>query len=325
MIEKPNSPSIFETNIFFMVIAFLLITIGARVQAGNIYTGLLITEYIIILLPTILFLKWKGVSLREYLRLNPISFKDFILIILIMVSSYPVMVFFNYIGLIFIHIFGQIQPLPIPIPTRSSEFLTSFLIIALTPGICEELMFKGLVLNSYESLGQKKAIVYSAILFGLFHFNMQNFLGPIYLGIILGIIFIKTDSLYSSILGHTTSNTIALTIGYFFSNGAKEISTSDPSLSGLNVGELLISLIGIGLIAIFFAMISYRLIRLLDKGSKDSRTKNLKLEKEYNYNLSIKPYLDYKYGSYNYRSYEMLPVLIVIIIFMLFNYLHFFL
>ena len=65
MIENKNNPSILETNVLYLIIALLLTTIGAYVQSKEVYTGLLITEYLIILLPTLSYLKINGYSIKD--------------------------------------------------------------------------------------------------------------------------------------------------------------------------------------------------------------------------------------------------------------------
>lgn len=267
MIKKSQYPRLVEINIFYMVIAFLLITLGARAQMRELYSGLLITEYIIILLPSLLFIYLKKLPVRRFLRLNPLGIKNLILIPLIMVLSYPVSVFFNYIGFMFINAFGHLQANPVPTPANSGELVTGFLIIALTPGICEEVMFKGLVLNGYRELGRKKAIIYSSILFGIFHFNLQNLLGPIYLGIVLGVIFTKTNSLYSSILGHTTNNAIALSLSFILFQAGEVTNTGEVAVEMLGSFEILVTLIVLGIVALISGILGYQLIKLLGNKS----------------------------------------------------------
>ncbi len=52
--------------------------------------------------------------------------------------------------------FTEIKPSPVPIPSGLKEYLIGFIIIALTPGICEEAMFRGMVMSSYDSLGKRR-------------------------------------------------------------------------------------------------------------------------------------------------------------------------
>ena len=238
MPRDKNTPSILETNMLFLFIALLLITLGAKAQYWNIYIGLLVTEYLIILLPVLAYLRFNDYSIKDALRLNKINLKHILLTILIVLSSYPVAVFFNFIGLTLLNKFTQVRANPIPIPSNPREYILCFLIIALTPGICEEVMFRGLIMSSYDSFGKKKAIIYSAILFGVFHFNAQNLLGPIYLGLLFGIIAYKTDSIYPTIIGHTVNNTIALTIGYFATRAEQVVELNMENINMPEMGEM---------------------------------------------------------------------------------------
>ena len=285
-------------------------------QDYELYKGLLITEYIIILLPSLLFLKLKGYSIKKTLKLNPIDAKEIIISILLILFSYPVAVFFNYIGFVFLHYFGEIKPSPIPIPSNYGEFLIGFLIIALSPGICEEIMFRGLVLNSYRKLGKRKAVIYSAILFGIFHFNAQNLLGPIYLGVILGIIYIKTDSIYSSIICHTTNNTVALGLGTFLNLNGENLDLNIEEINMLGSSELLLSLFSLGIVALIFGILSYKLVNLLDNKREElNEIDNFMSGEELIWETSQRK---------NLYIYEILPLIIVIVVFVILNYLFFF-
>lgn len=271
MIENKKTPSILETNILYLFIGLLLLTLGTIAQSQNLYKGLLITEYIIVLLPVILYLKLRGCSLKANLRLNRINFKQIIITILIVIFSYPVAVFFNFIGITILSKIGDINPTSVPLPSTLGEYIVSFLIIAITPGICEEVMFRGMVMSSYDKLGKKKAIIYSAIAFGVFHFNGANLLGPIYLGILFGIIVYKTNSLYLSIIGHTVNNGIALTLGYLLKNMegiGQDMAMSVSVVPG--IGEMIIAIIILGLGVSLCGYIVYRLIKILPGGFENN-------------------------------------------------------
>lgn len=318
MIKKSQDPRLVEINIFYMLIAFILMTLGARAQMRELYSGLLITEYLIILLPSLLFIYLKKLPVRRFLRLNPLGIKNLVLVPLIMVLSYPVSVFFNYIGFMFINAFGHLQPNPIPTPGNSGELLTGFLIIALTPGICEEVMFKGLVLNGYRKLGRKKAIIYSSILFGIFHFNLQNLLGPIYLGIVLGVIFTRTNSLYASILGHTANNAIALSLGLILSQAGEVINTGGAAVEMPNSFQLLVTFVILGIVALISGILSYQLIKLLgDKSGQEA----WEPEDEFREEDEI---LDPYHGERRSRL-ETIPLILVGLAFIYVNYQVFFL
>src|SRR5690625_3384134 len=243
---KKNRLSILQVNILFLLLAGLLIIVGSIVQAREIYSGLLITEFILILIPNLIFLKSRGHNIKDSLRLNKITFKEVIMIILISIFIYPVVVFAQTIFLNLINIFKEIGPNELPEQIDQGKILLNFFVIALSPGICEEIMFRGTMLRAYESVGPIKGIVITGLLFGMFHFTILNFIGPAILGIVYGIIVYKTNSIYSSIIGHTANNTISLTISYYLNKYAHKIegiiANSTETVEVMEVGRAMLFL-----------------------------------------------------------------------------------
>lgn len=303
--DRLKSPSLLEANLIYLILGMLLLSVGQIVQSRNVYSGLLITEYIIILLPNLAYLKFKGYSLKRVLRLNKISLEQGIYSVFIMIFAYPVAVSINAIMLLILSKFTTTLPSGIPLPNNLKEFGVGLFIMAIAPGICEEVMFRGTMLKSYEKLGHKKSILITAFLFGIFHFNIFNFVGPTFLGIILGVLIYKTNSIFTSIIGHTINNTIALTIGYFVTKYSGQIDqmANQPIPIDQNA-QLLASTI---MLLIIGAGSLFMLIFLLKKipGYKPS-TDSIEFEEVYTENIS-KSFLDF------------VPVIIVVIIFLKLN------
>ncbi len=272
MIKDNSRPSILEANSFYLFIGIILLTLGSYVQSKGIYSGLVITEYIIIMLPTIFYLKMRGYSLKKVLRLNKISLKQALIIPIIVVFSYPIGVFFNYLMMIILNHFEKINPSPVPIPENAQEMVLGLIVVALSAGICEEIMFRGFVMKAYEKKGIKAGIMFSALLFGVFHFNIQNLLGPIFLGVLFGYIVYRTDSIFSSIIAHTTNNALALILGMLISkvNIDPEVA-ADIAASGVvsDTASMIIGAIGIGFIAIICGVIVFFLLKLLPKAENN--------------------------------------------------------
>lgn len=75
----------------------------------------------------------------------------------------------------------------------------------------EELFFRQLLLTSWrESLGTRWAIFLSALLFALLHFYLVQFIPVLLAGIILGIMFVRTDNIAIPIIAHAFVNTVVL-------------------------------------------------------------------------------------------------------------------
>ena len=83
-------------------------------------------------------------------------------------------------------------------------------ILAILPALLEELFFRGVLMAEYERRGAIRAVLMSALLFSLCHFDLRNL--PVYLfsGILFGLTLLATDSLIATMILHATYNTLSL-------------------------------------------------------------------------------------------------------------------
>lgn len=84
--------------------------------------------------------------------------------------------------------------------------MVAFLCVCLIGPIMEELVFRHFITGCLARNGEKTAIMTSALLFGLFHGNFQQFFYAFGLGVILGYIYIRTGRLRWSIFLHMAFN-----------------------------------------------------------------------------------------------------------------------
>lgn len=92
-----------------------------------------------------------------------------------------------------------------------SDLLIAVLVFAAIPGICEELLFRGFVLRGLaQRMSPRAAVVFSAILFGAFHFDLYRLLPTTLLGIILGWVAWRTGRLWPAMVLHVANNAIAV-------------------------------------------------------------------------------------------------------------------
>lgn len=75
--------------------------------------------------------------------------------------------------------------------------------------ITEELLFRGFVLKNLSRVSQRFGIIMSAVLFGLWHENIAQFVLAFFVGIFMGYLTVKHDSLVPAILCHAAVNTAA--------------------------------------------------------------------------------------------------------------------
>lgn len=204
----------------------------------NIYTLLLITQVFTVLCPVLIYSFYKKLDFKSVFRLRMPGILPAIIIVLAAIPAYAVALMLNTVVIYFLQFIGNIPAQSIPVPGNLKEFFVGLLFIAVLPAICEETLHRGLMLSGYENRGSMKAVVMTAILFGIFHFDITNLAGPIFLGLIIGYYVIRTNSIFAGMLAHFLNNAIAEILQYVFRNS---ITTS--SVVTISLSELLDSLL----------------------------------------------------------------------------------
>ncbi|HKL10063.1 MAG TPA: type II CAAX endopeptidase family protein [Clostridia bacterium] len=236
--------TISNVNLLYLFMAVLLITIGSIIQSINAELGLIATEFLLVLMPAVIFAIWTRAGMKKIFRLNPLPFREGILIVLIAIIFYPVSIMGNLIVINLLDSIGWYRPIPFPTASNMQEYALLIFAVAVSAGICEEFLFRGVIMKAYEHYGPKRAILSTAVLFGIFHFNLQNLLSPIMLGALFGYYVYITDSIYSGILAHSFHNALSVTIGFLTSmaqnksSGAEiadTASTSGPVMQYLSI------------------------------------------------------------------------------------------
>lgn len=81
------------------------------------------------------------------------------------------------------------------------------LVIAVTAGFCEEMLFRGYVLSGLRSaLGPTASIIIVAIAFGLFHQSAHRLIVTASLGALLAILVVRGGSVWPAVLAHVMHN-----------------------------------------------------------------------------------------------------------------------
>jgi len=104
------------------------------------------------------------------------------------------------------------------------------LVVALAPAICEELAFRGFIFTGMRNAGSPwRAIVVSAAFFGLTHGILQQALIACLIGVLLGWLAWRTNSLFPGMVFHLVHNALGVLVGRL----PPWLETEWPSLSWL--------------------------------------------------------------------------------------------
>jgi sodium transport system permease protein len=194
-------------------ILFAAIFYGSlALQNTGLITTILVSEIGFFLLPVLLVTYAFGYEPRNSFALQRPSWQGLLAALLIGGSAWA------FVGGVLIRV------LPPPesfVEAMEKVFLlkepaaspgTIWLVLALTPALCEEVFFRGFVLTGLRRFGAWRAIAITALLFGLAHSSIYRLLPTFFLGILFGCLVWRTRSLLCAILAHTLNNGIALTL-----------------------------------------------------------------------------------------------------------------
>ena len=192
----------------------LLFYAGTYAQYRNIFIGLLITQWIIILAPVLLLFWYTRINLRTSLLLHrpdPASLGASALVGLTWV-------------LLIIQI-GYWHNLILPVPDEMARYMESLfdvqqtgvnvwtllLIVAVSPAICEEVLHRGALLSGLRQKLPSWAVVLAVgILFGLFHLSIYRLIPTALSGVLLTYLVIRSGAIWHGMLVHLLVNASAI-------------------------------------------------------------------------------------------------------------------
>jgi len=110
----------------------------------------------------------------------------------------------------------------------ATGLLRNILLLAIVPAFCEEVFFRGVMQKLLRTLSHNKwiAIICTSILFGLVHNSIYNFLPIFIASLILGYVYMETESLWASIFLHFIYNLSQVLVVHITPSGNSMISDS---------------------------------------------------------------------------------------------------
>ena len=100
-------------------------------------------------------------------------------------------------------------------PSGFFGFLLTFISTAIVPALVEEFACRGIVLGLLKKHGEGFAIITSSIVFGIMHGNFEQIPFAVMVGLILGYIYVKTNSIWVSVAVHGVNNAVSVIFSYF--------------------------------------------------------------------------------------------------------------
>jgi sodium transport system permease protein len=229
-----------EAMAFIAGIALLFFHLGGRFQASWGERGLLASQWLLLALPAIAFAALGPYEWRRTLAVRPPAPKAMTAATLIALGGIPVGWALVWLEMqLFqggLESLVPLQDMLTAADTRRALWL--FFVAAATPAVCEELVFRGVLL---QSLGREMrgwhAVVLSAAVFGAFHLSFETalrFLPTAFIGLLMGWVVWHSRSIFASMLMHFINN--AFVVMLLWQPAVQKLAFRGESLAWPTVG-----------------------------------------------------------------------------------------
>ncbi len=181
---------------------------------------------VLMILPICLYKLFTKQTFRDIKRITfckKVSLPIVLYSIIIGILAYIIIVFTSTIWSALLSVFGyspsSTTTTSVSVMPVWASFLLAVLSTAILPAIGEEFIHRGLIMGNLKNNGVKRAILLSALFFGLAHLNIAQTGYAFVIGLILGSVVFVTRSIIPAIIIHGTSNFCSVYFSYASANG----------------------------------------------------------------------------------------------------------
>ncbi|MBO4989122.1 MAG: CPBP family intramembrane metalloprotease [Clostridia bacterium] len=194
----------------FAALAFSLILVATGLQNETdapwyLYAQFLLTQIPFALLLAV-FLKREKIPLRE-IGVKGTKARYFVLAVLMQVGIFFALGSVNeqFVSILY-DAFGYIPPETKLPPMEGFGIVGVLFVVAVLPAICEELIFRGVMVNSTKKMGFAFCVLVNGVLFSLFHENPAQTIYQFLCGCIFALVAYRSGSVLPTMLSHFLNN-----------------------------------------------------------------------------------------------------------------------
>lgn len=221
MIRRPPPLS---ALVFVAGVAILFASGGVALQLVMGQYGIPASEWLLLFLPAVYFVRAAGFDVRESLFLFRPSGRAVVGALLLVAGATPLAWAIGYLQTFVVSVPPEVVQSMERLLTAESpgRLLWLLVAVALTPAVCEEVVFRGVLLSSTQDLPLWRVLLLNGVVFGAFHLSLDTairFLPTAWLGIVIAWAVLRSRSLWVGVLMH------------FLNNGAIVVLASVPAWS----------------------------------------------------------------------------------------------
>lgn len=205
------SPESDDSILAYLVMLPVFFFVMNNLQKIGLGPSVLISQWGLFFIGSLLFLKYFKIDLKSSLSLRNPGAVNLIVCFLLTPICFLTVVYFQmflkYLGLSgyeqeTVDVMAQL--------TNKYTFLGTIAVISVTPAICEEVFFRGLILSGIKKeFSTKGCVILQAVMFGVAHYSIFRFAGTAFMGALLTVVLLKTRSIWCTVIMHFTFNSFS--------------------------------------------------------------------------------------------------------------------
>ena len=198
------------SGILLLMLGFIEIDFAGQIQEMDLIGSTLVSMLIYsvcLFVPFFIFLKLRKESFNRVFPFEKVGGKNCALLV---VAGIGICMGVNFQTSLMLTA-GEMVGIHFPLPESPYENSLAYVLVsaggtALLPALLEEFVFRGAILGSLRRFGDSFAVIVSAVLFSLSHFYLPQLPLALMVGLAMGFVVVKTNSLLPVLFIHFFNN-----------------------------------------------------------------------------------------------------------------------
>jgi sodium transport system permease protein len=232
--RTPTLPQALAMGIFGLMLLFF-VGVPMQTREGFLVPGLILTLVGLIAVPPIAYSRLLGCNFKATFRFLKPSPLALLAAALLAVGCLPVV----------LDLVRQLESWAGPLSPEERKSMVesmeqiralgpgAIVVLALLPAICEEIMFRGFVLSGLRRGGGKVGpILVTSLMFAVFHLDPGRLAPTFLVGVVLGVVVVRSGSIFPAMLLHLVYNASGLGVDHFsgpLTNAGLLANESEPT------------------------------------------------------------------------------------------------
>ncbi len=206
-----NTAPILVLAVFVLLLVSRVID-TALLTRENEYIAVIVLQLVIFLVPSAIYIRAFGKDITRF-RFSLFGPGQLLLMISALISLTAGTILIDYVT-VGASALGQSYDLWGIFISKNDEgagnVIYLILAYAALPALCEEFVFRGLLIAEYEKRSTTAAVIMSSLMFALLHFDLARFPTYFFSGLLFASVLYATRSLFAVIVLHFCNNMIAI-------------------------------------------------------------------------------------------------------------------